>query len=1316
MATCAFTSEGLIGDRWLLMGGTLGPFGCPTGPETDVGDGLPGRRQVFEGGEIAWMPRQEMVLSVFRYGKEVCFEWALVPTSLLHYDYFRVDVMYRRDASVSFAGFGYANVQVHDPTRGRLWFTLQGFGEYAFKVKGCDNPLVGSEVSRQGWTPLVRLLVGPQPGDPGPIAVTGVIAEQWHMFGAWDGPLGRPTQAETGQADYRVQQFERGVIAALPEFGPDMTVVAYEYGRSVEVHWGYITDSIVSTGTIDTVFEAINLTSGDETPEYAELISSGLLDWFDWVHNGASSGRTRFFPSREGVAWDAEGTLRQYLLRITDFSGRVFEMHLDFTHRAWDPWLTGLPSDGSPQQAFASHDDRVDQLAEHYVRTRPLVRRYAETGEDITFQFMALLHLAAKDPDHRSPGQPRSSAQVAVGLREIVLGETGTEKDYDITLKGLMTIICRHEGLLTEQQIYFVLAELVPPGLFGRHDPAVETHSEHWAGFEFRGPETENHVLMIESCRYLVNQLVFARTGEPVYNSLEGLTDWLFGFLRTIAKHDFLEFNSRSYHRLVIHALLNLYEFSTDYTVKVGAWNLLDYAAVKFAVSSSRHRHLGPFRRRKENLNRPDTALNDLYSKGGNPQTGFFLAYLGFLDPAGNPRAWFPDAWVPEALIAGLSSYRPPAAAYILAATDQPPAQHIFYHGNRPRQLEGEDADGGLEIYFKSPSFLLTAGGMFLNSGSGSDNVVEEFTGTNGVAVAQALTLLPARADVTFADLVRFDRYNIERAVNTGVHRGFACGANLRIPGAPPGEHGWAFIDHTDLGYYVAAYRTPPANPEQLIEPLDNLGCFYVMELREARDGKLVEPAAPPMPFETFKQLTRERNQLPEKLDYGGAYVFYSADGHSFTFRLWPFGEKYKPRVLFMDGQQLQEDLARQPLADGPYVRSPNGHDGIIEIRHPGCDTPLVLDFHNPVHPRRTDNTAACPQSHLDTLRALEGRARALYTDRRYPDSFDATGKVIAHFVDAGPGLADEDLYQFAEAWLASASAAHPHYIPAQLAAARNAWEVVGHQANRPDLAEAQRARLAARIQVLSVLLAFGSPRSEQAVVAADLARNLYTGLTDRDHRLDIAASWTSQALFHHEISVDPAHPDPLAERVLQRQAAAEAAAIVFPLAAALPDPAFALPDLKRIATMLDRLIGLLTFGGPDSAPSVRAAELARHVFAQMTDRDHRLDIAASWTSLSLRHHETSAQAAHPDPLAERVLQRRAAAEAVNLIFALADPPAGSVLVRADLTRAAALLDRLVGLLTFGAPTPADPETDHLHDLARRAASLRDEIHGFLST
>src|SRR5205814_7537301 len=115
--------------------------------------------------------------------------------------------------------------------------------------------------------------------------------------------------------------------------------------------------------------------------------------------------------------------------------------------------------------------------------------------------------------------------------------------------------------------------------------------------------------------------------------------------------------------------------------------------------------------------------------------------------------------------IAGLSSYQPPTAAYVLALTGWT-GQHRFYHGERPQtpgSIEPEDrAAGGIEIYYRSHSFLMTAGGMFLNSGYGHD----EISGYKQCAVAQSTTLLPAKAQVTFGHLPRFDRWPSERDAN----------------------------------------------------------------------------------------------------------------------------------------------------------------------------------------------------------------------------------------------------------------------------------------------------------------------------------------------------------------------------------------------------------------------------------------------------------------------------------------------------------------------------------------------------------------------
>jgi photosystem II stability/assembly factor-like uncharacterized protein len=954
-----------------------------------------------------------------------------------------------------------------------------------------------------------------------------------------------------------------------------------------------------------------------------------------------------------------------------------------------------IACDGTPAQAFASHKTRASAIARQIAIRMPLNTMATEATEDNTLQLIAHLQAVSDDPDFRSNEQVELSRILAPKmLRNLNMGEgaVGTkfsEKngtflgfgyhvgrrrgDYDSVLKELMVIVYRYRNLLIDPDdpgfnfIDFILDSLVPFYLPGAD---VSTFEEYELDIQFKvgpitipppisidSPETENHLLLISSTVYLVNQLFLDRTSnEKYHNGKNGLTKWLLRFMHTIAKHDFLEFNARPYTRYSLHALLNLHEFAQDKSIQDAAQILLDYTMVKFAVSSNRQRRICPFRRLKENSNRPDSH-NDLLAEGvtGNDAVvGFFLMYAGPTEPNGDPNNRFPNGLWQEALIAGLPAYRPPTAAYILAMQPNIPAfQHRFYHGARPEvPASGEQADGGVEIYYKSPSFLLTAGGMFLNSGYGRD----QFTDFEQTSIAQSTTLLPTRADVKFADLIRFDPYPDERrAVNTSVHLGFACGANLRpsdrkifndtsthapavashngqlflswkgsgnenlntahvyttdvlgidgieglegkvtlgdtseqspalashngrlflafkgagnddlnlmfskddgasfqgkmtfpetseqspaiashngrlffawtgrgdgnlnvakvtlfgntagafgieglegkvelrdtaeqspalashngrlflafkgngndnlnllfsddngasfqgkatfpetseqspaiashngrlffawtgrgdgnlnvakvtLFGNTDGAFGieglegkvtlgdtselspglvsysgrlflawkgagnenlnllssrdglfqsgpWYFSDLNKFGLYVAVYRTAPAQPESLDTPLESLGLLYAMEANA--DG---------MNFETFKQRTLERNTtLPVNLEYGGNYVFHTADNHRFSFWLHPSLEKYKARIIDMDESNPVADFSSLPLVEGPYLKTPNGHDGYIEIRYPTCESPLILDFRDPENPVRVDNSLSCPQPLIAT-------------------------------------------------------------------------------------------------------------------------------------------------------------------------------------------------------------------------------------------------------------------------------------------------------------------------------------------------------------
>lgn len=969
---------------------------------------------------------------------------------------------------------------------------------------------------------------------------------------------------------------------------------------------------------------------------------------------------------------------------------------------------------GSTGQAFASHRTRASAIARHYALANPLDFMGAIADENNTIYLIAHLQAASDDPDFpHVPGQEPSltlAPKVLKSLRKKGFGTVGTTVDeerntflgfgyhvegrpgdYDPALKGLVVIAYRYRHLLPDDVYNFILDGLVPPFIPGVD---ISTFEQYTLGiqvltpiptitpdFPRDAPETENHMLMISSAIYLFNQLFFDRTREDKYNNNRenGLTKWLLGHLQTIAKHDFLEFNARPYQRYSLHALFNLHEFARDPAIRTAAQILLDYSMVKFAVSSNRQRRIGPFRRLKENSNRADNPHNELLAaagQGDDAVIGFSLMYFGPTDVDGNPMDRFPAGWGQEAVIAGLASYRPPPAAYILAMRrDIPAFQHRFYHGARPQlPASGDQADGGVEIYYHSPSFLMTAGGMFLNSGYGHD----EFTKFKQVAIAQSTTLLPTRADVRFADLIRFDPYPDERrATNTAVDSGFACGANLRpserrtfddtttnavglaahngrlsltwkgsgndslnsarvsttallgmdsiggleqkvtlgdsstrapalashnarlflawkgadndnlnlafsddngqsfrgsmmfldtshhapalashngrlfiawtgrgdgnlnvarvalfantagafgIEGledkiilrdtsedAPAlASHGgrlflawkgsgndalnlafsddngqtfrgnrpfsdtshhapalashngrlfmawtgrgdgnlnvakvtlfantagafgiegleekvtlgdtsedapalashdgrlflawkgagndnlnlmssrdgafgpWFIIDLGHLGFYVAAYRTPPAQPDQLDTPLESLGLLYAMEVGGMR-------------FEDFRRLTLERNTaLPARFEYGGHYTFHTADNRHFAFWLHPSLAKYTVRVARTDGAQPVADFTSLSLVEGDYLNA-DKHNGVIQVLHPGCRDPLVLDFSSPENPERRENMGSCPEPWLERAQALfdisqllsgrgrDGEAEAALMDR----------------------------------------------------------------------------------------------------------------------------------------------------------------------------------------------------------------------------------------------------------------------------------------------------------------------------------------------
>ncbi|MDX3188625.1 hypothetical protein PV458_09500 [Streptomyces sp. MN03-5084-2B] len=1014
-----FDVVGLISDWWRARDGAQGPFGNPVGSERDAGGGS--RIQTFVGGEIAWSKPQEMVVSVHRMRNEACFEWDLTPDSGYHYDFFRHTVTYQRDADSAPVDQGQSNVEVRGLRR--IWSRMQGFGTYGFSVQGCDD---GGDC-RQGWTVPVHAQLGPAAELPEPadsIAVGGTIGERWHELGAWSGPLGKALATEVFNSANGVhsQRFERGSVTTAPEFGTTMAVAAYQRGRMIEVNWGGANRSF-NAFRVDIYFDGKKYREQLVIPSPFELARSDAgggqlrvpaehgngLYWFFVYPTITLDAHAVLAPTTEAdVTVSPVATNPSDWEHILDFRfGGTPQAHLIYDYGAADAFIPVSAVDSSAEHAFVSHEARATAVARHYANSRPLFTGVQQTGENITFQLLAHLHMVRRAPEFRARGELPSRWLVPSALWGLTQGTMGTKGEYDTVLKGLMTVVYRYRDLLSDSDIDWVLRGLMPLQLVGPwkvFDMAMEM-TYNWG--PFTGPETENHLLCMETTRYLANQMLYERTGDAKYSDAPGgpdiitARDWLLNRLHLIAKHDFQEFNARPYQRYSIHSILNLYEFAKDEAIRTAAQIVLDYATVKFALSSDRRRRVGPYRR----LHRVSPRVGDteypdlkelLLNTHGDPHTGFGLMYAGPAD-GGESGHWFTDVWTAEALLAGLSSYRPPATAYLLhRPNDLPPYQHRFHHGQRPA-LSGfpapEAPDPGVEIYYRSPSFLLASGGMFLNSGNGHD----EFTSYDHVVYALPTWLVPTRADPTVGDLISFDPWpNNRDGRNNGVHTNFACGMNLRIPDAlrPLGEPNgnWLFLNLNGepagdgLHFHVAAYRQPAGGFEiPLIAgaPLDNIGFLYAEEASE-------------MSFAAFRDTILDRNQhLTGPLELGGKYEFHTPQTveRRITFVLNPFVDRYAATVTAVDGQPLAPDFKSLPLAEGPYLNSVGqGHSAKTEIRIPrrGDDVlsrcnPLILDFSDPNHPTRT--AQPCPRWLIDTSRAYAGWAQALAQVATGPDT-----------------------------------------------------------------------------------------------------------------------------------------------------------------------------------------------------------------------------------------------------------------------------------------------------------------------------------------
>ena len=499
-------------------------------------------------------------------------------------------------------------------------------------------------------------------------------------------------------------------------------------------------------------------------------------------------------------------------------------------------------------------------------------------------------------------------------------------------------------------------------------------------------PETENHLLMINTSKYLKNQFIISDLGAgsdeaaPFESDQRQLRFWLLGRMQGFLTRDFIEYNARPYQRMSIVAILNIADFANDDDLRTGAQLVLDYTTAKFDVGSLQGRRLVPFRRLREalrdNLDVTATGFTGILdlANGGDHQVGLGLLYNGQTQQLRDGKASFGAA--SQVIYAATSTYHPESFVMDLAIRKGTVFQRLQHH---------ETA----ETYSGGAGFMISAGGTQTGqayTGSVSDGLDQAIQPKlkNDEGVALPTTLFLAGPDsttyaqgfdrTTLADLIRIDGHRPDDTRfpsydhNLCVWDGFACGTNIVIPKASfmtpaptampcvstmPASDGstWDFIDTARCDAYkggprvfVAIYRHPC--PSGAKDCDDNFGFFEVID------------AKPQDVFATFTQKVRQANPVGFLSGTAGTYhsvrgyvIQFDANGHQ--------NDDTHTGIVAVNGA-TQQRFANWSFAGGdPRIwagtEAPiqSTGDGLVTLWNPRMGVRMDLDFRDVNHPVR---------------------------------------------------------------------------------------------------------------------------------------------------------------------------------------------------------------------------------------------------------------------------------------------------------------------------------------------------------------------------
>lgn len=603
----------------------------------------------------------------------------------------------------------------------------------------------------------------------------------------------------------------------------------------------------------------------------------------------------------------------------------VFLLSLSFFPCAFSFNFSSVPPAKTVQESKDLFKNRSDLIV-NFVAQFPIVPFDEQNNK--RFNDIALARIYKNeniDEISRVLEDPKSVAFAKYGTDiTFIPGICQRKGDYDFALVDLVKMAYLGQKTLSPLAHKRLLNNLLTA--------KGDQHFTHfWLGSCGRYKDSENHILMTETSRYLTNQLIMRPEADhpkskEYDNQKNGFPTWLSNHLQTFFVKGFEEYNSRPYEGYTARAIENLNSFAQDNNVQVMAHSLLDLMSATYAVQSSGLKRLPPWRRQPRFLGNPvvysgDNSMDRYLILAGN------YHYLSLLTkpfdyPSGEGIM----------LTSAISPYRVPDTILDLMITNQHKNYfQVFRHM-------------GAELYSSSPHALISAGGTYINNFDFNTKERDGMPSPTTVMLSKDFS-----SDIRHWFRIEGHK-NLKNRNNLCLTKGMACGLNIRVPSYIPQncierQGDWSFYNfsHPDCSYKYGLHlavlqKKSPTSKCQ--KAADNYG---LIELREASELSFLE----------FKNKILANKS--ESINCEGISHYRTTTGQEINFEIMP-NKNYQYGIVAINNINTERDYRKWKRAFGDIINS-SEEGKVFEIKNPYLKRKILLDVRDPLNPKRIESS-----------------------------------------------------------------------------------------------------------------------------------------------------------------------------------------------------------------------------------------------------------------------------------------------------------------------------------------------------------------------